>query len=89
MAVGNLCKERYHQGLFYKHNFIVIGACIIKYTHIFLWDTVIHLRSFNGDLTEPPLWFTTWVNHYIPLLNVDVITYPYPKLDDNLANLCQ
>ena len=53
----------------------VILTCIGSHTYCFMWDII--------NSTKPHEWVIT-----SPLFNIDVIIYPYPKLDASLTNLC-
>ena len=41
-------------------------------------------RQFNESATE-----FGWMSYYIPLFNIDVVTYLRPNFDAGLINLCQ
>ena len=64
------------------------GAWTSNHTHGFIWDVIIHpFLNFNGSLTKPLEFSRAWMNIYIPLFYMGVITYSCPNPDAGVTNL--
>ena len=56
---------------------------ISNVNHDFIWDVISHASikiSIAGEVR-------VWMSYNIPLVYMDVITYPHPNPDDGLADI--